>query len=97
MKAIFIAYNQSYGEEIVELLDKHGQRGFTRWLGVQGRGSINGNPHFDNHAWPEENVAILVFCEDSKSEEILAALHRKDEKYPELGLRAFYWDAAQAF
>ena len=27
MKAIFIAYNQAYGEEIVELLDEYGQRG----------------------------------------------------------------------
>ena len=29
MKAIFIAYNQAYGSEIVELLDDFGQRGFT--------------------------------------------------------------------
>ena len=34
MKAMFIAYNQAYNEEIVEILAAHGQRGFTRWEGV---------------------------------------------------------------
>ena len=32
MKAIFIAYNQAYGNEIVELLEGFGQRGFTSGL-----------------------------------------------------------------
>lgn len=36
MKAIFIAYNQAYGNEIVELLEGFGQRGFTQWLDIQG-------------------------------------------------------------
>ena len=45
MKAIFIAYNQAYNEEIVEVLDAHAQRGFTRWQDIDGRGSVNGEPH----------------------------------------------------
>ena len=35
MKAMFIAYNQAYNEEIVDLLAAHGQRGFTRIESVQ--------------------------------------------------------------
>ena len=31
MKAIFIAYNQAYNEEIVNLLEDCGQRGYTLW------------------------------------------------------------------
>ena len=31
MKAIFIAYNQAYNQEIVELLENLGQRGYTVW------------------------------------------------------------------
>ena len=31
MKALFISYNQAFNEEIVEVLEAHGQRGFTRW------------------------------------------------------------------
>ena len=30
MKSIFISYNQAYGNEIVELLEGFGQRGFTQ-------------------------------------------------------------------
>ena len=29
MKALFIAYNQAYGDEIVQILEAQGQRGFT--------------------------------------------------------------------
>ena len=46
MKAMFIAYNQAYNEEIVDILVAHGQRGFTRWEGVEGKGDFNGFPRF---------------------------------------------------
>ena len=31
MIAIFVSYNQAFNDEIVELLEQFGQRGFTRW------------------------------------------------------------------
>ncbi len=91
MKAIFISYNQAYGEEIVELLDDCGQRGFTRWMNIEGRGNESGEPHYGNHAWPTMNDAILTFVPDDKAEQLMSALHAKDEAYPDLGLRAFVW------
>ena len=91
MKAIFIAYNQAYGEEIVELLDDHGQRGFTQWIDIQGRGGEQGEPHYGSHAWPTENYAILTFVPDDKATLLMDALKKKDERYPDLGLRAFEW------
>ena len=91
MKAIFIAYNQAYGEEIVELLDDHGQRGFTQWIDIQGRGGEQGEPHYGSHAWPAENYAILTFVPDDKAPLLMDALKKKDERYPDLGLRAFEW------
>ncbi len=96
MKAIFIAYNQAYGEEIVELLEANGQRGFTQWLDIQGRGGVDGEPHYGDHAWPAQNYAILTFVEDEKLEAIMEALKKKDEDNPNLGLRAFYWSVGQA-
>ena len=91
MKAIFIAYNQAYGTEIVELLDEHGQRGFTQWKDIDGRGGENGDPHYGNHAWPTQNYAVLTIVPDGKAEEIMEALKEKDSAYPDLGLRAFLW------
>ncbi len=91
MKAIFISYNQAYSEEIVEVLEQNRQRGYTRWVDVQGKGGFNGTPHLGNHAWPEQNHAILTFVKDEKVQPILDALRAKDEAAPDLGLKAFVW------
>lgn len=91
MKAIFIVYNQAYGDEIVAMLESLGQRGFTRLDGVGGRGSADGIPHLDNHAWPEYNDALMVMLDDAKVEPVLDALRKKDAETPDLGIRAFAW------
>lgn len=96
MKALFIAYNQAYGNEIVELLEESGQRGFTQWLDIQGRGGIDGAPHYGDHAWPEQNYAILTIVPDDKVDPVMEALRRKDKDFRELGLRAFVWNIEQA-
>lgn len=96
MKAIFVAYNQAYGDEIVELLDEFGQRGFTQWQDIQGRGGVDGEPHYGNHAWPTQNYAMLAIVPDDKAQDLLKALREKDETYPDLGLRAFCWNIEQA-
>ncbi len=91
MKAIFIAYNQAYYMEIVELLESEGCRGYTMWEDVSGRGSVDGEPHIGNHAWPTMNNAVLTFVGDDKAGTLLDAIRAKDEATPELGLRAFSW------
>ena len=92
MKAIFIAYNQAYNEEIVEVLEQFRQRGFTRWQDIQGKGHFNGVPHFGDHAWPEQNHAILTIVKDEIVQPILDELKVRDEAAPDLGLRAFVWN-----
>lgn len=96
MKAIFISYNQAYNEEIVEVLEYNGQRGYTGWQDIQGRGSETGIPHLGNHAWPEMNHAILTVVEDDKVDGILTDLKEKDKLYEKLGLRAFVWTVDSA-
>lgn len=91
MKAIFISYNQAFNEEIVEVLEANGQRGFTAWQDIQGRGSLDGIPHLGNHAWPEMNHAILTIVDDDKVEGIVNDLKEKDKSFANLGLRAFVW------
>jgi len=97
MKAIFISYNQAYGEEISEILLEHKQKGYTRWQDIQGKGSFNGQPHMGSHAWPVMNNAILTVVKDERVEEIMADLKKKDEETPDLGLRAFVWNIEQAY
>ena len=92
MKSIFIAYNQAYNEEIIDILDSNGQRGFTQWSEIQGRGGVDGEPHMGSHAWPMMNHAILTMVDDDKIDGIMADIRAKDAQYPNLGLRAYVWN-----
>lgn len=92
MKAVFVTYNQAYNEEIVEVLESFGQRGFTRWQDIQGRGGVDGTPHMGDHAWPEMNHALLTVVKDELVEDIVAEFKKRDEAAPDLGLRVFVWN-----
>ena len=89
MKAIFIAYNQAYNEEIVALLEQLGQRGYTKWEEVGGRGTESGLPHLGNHAWPTQNHAVLTVVDNALAPQIMEALRKTDVDNPLLGLRAY--------
>ncbi len=89
MKAIFVAYNQAYNQEIVALLENLGQRGYTVWEEVGGRGSVDGEPHLGNHAWPTQNHALLTVLEDSLASKVMDALRATDAANKDLGLRAY--------
>ena len=92
MKAIFITYNQAYYEEIAKTLNDNGVKGFTEWDEIKGHGSNKGEAHYGSHAWPTLNNAIISIVDEDKVDGVLNALHEKDEKAPELGLRAFVWN-----
>jgi len=96
MKAIFVAYNQAYNDEVILLLEKFGQRGFTAWEEIQGRGGIDGEPHLGNHAWPVQNNALLTVVDDALVAPVLEALKEVDRNSPDLGLRAFTWNIESA-
>ncbi len=92
MKAVFISYDQAYGNEIIDLLESKGQRGFTKWIDAGGRGSISGIPHLGNHAWPAMVDAVLTVIDDEKLDDLMSSLSLKDKESPSLGLRAFVWN-----
>lgn len=96
MKAIFVSYNQAYNDEVMVLLEGFGQRGFTAWEEIQGRGGVDGEPHLGNHAWPVQNNALLSIVDDALVAPVMAALKEVDEKSPDLGLRAFSWNIERA-
>ncbi len=78
--------------EFVELLqEKFGQRGFTLWSNIAGRGTNGGEPHEGSHAWPTMNDAVLTVVEDEKAEQILDVVRAMDKETPGLGVRAFVW------
>ena len=92
MKAVFMSCNQSMYDEVLQMMEEIGVRGFTGWEELIGRGTKEGEPHLGNHAWPTMNSALISVMEDAKAEELLARLRKIDEENSEQGLRAFAWD-----
>ena len=84
--------NQSMYDEVLQMMEEIGVRGFTGWEELIGRGTKEGEPHLGNHAWPTMNSALISVMEDAKAEELLARLRKIDEENSEQGLRAFAWD-----
>ena len=91
MKAVFIAFDQAHYENIMQILTRQSLRGFTYWENVQGRGTVDGEPHYGSHAWPSQNSSFLVMTEDAKVKPLLTALRELDNTKKALGLRAFVW------
>ena len=95
MKAVLITYNQAYYDEIAAILNQNGVKGYTEWDEIKGHGSVTGEPHQGTHAWPTLNNAMISVMDDDRVEGVLQALKTRDEKAPELGLRAFVWTIEQ--
>ena len=95
MKAVMIIYNQANNERVEFMLDELGIRGFSQWENVQGRGSVEGEPHRGTHTWPEMNSAVLTIVDDDKVENLLRMVHKLDKRNPEVGIRAFVWNIEQ--
>ena len=92
MKAVFIVYNQAHTEKVEYLFEKLNIRGFTRWTGLTGRGSVEGPPHMNTHTWPEQNTASMAVMEEDKVDEVLNVVRRLDEENKDVGIRAFVWN-----
>ena len=91
MKSVFIAFDQAYKESIVDLLTHLNCRGSSMIERLHGRGSVNGDPHYGNHAWPSMCSGIITIVEDSVVDLLLERLHQMDVATEKLGLRAFVW------
>ena len=96
MKAVFMSCNQSMYDEVLNIMNQMGVRGFTGWEELVARGSNEGEPHLGGHAWPSMNSALISVMEDEKAEEFLSRLRTLDSENPEQGLRAFAWDVTGA-
>lgn len=92
MKAIFITFNQALTEKVEYMLDALKVRGFSQWEGIQGRGSVDGDPHYGTHTWPEINIATIAVVEDDMVDIILEKIKKIDEINKEVGIRAFVWN-----
>ncbi len=92
MKAVFISHNQALTDEVEDILDELGIRGFTQWTEVNGRGTQTGEPHMGTHTWPSHNNALLTIVSDEKVDKLLEKLSALDNQVKDQGLRVFVWN-----
>ena len=92
MKSVMIIFNQAFTSRVEYMLDKLDVRGFSFLENVQGRGSVNGEPHRGTHTWPEMNSAVITVVPDEKVDELLLGVRKLDARNSDVGIRAFVWD-----
>ncbi len=95
MKALFVSYNQAYHEEVLDIMQRSGLKGYTFWDTTMGSGSFKGEPHLGSHAWPTLNSSLLIMAEDSLVPGFKRRIKALDEKSPAMGLRCFSWSIDQ--
>jgi hypothetical protein len=81
---------------MIQIFDELSIRGYTFWENVQGRGTLKGEPHYGNHAWPTMNSAILTVVNDEMAERLLEILHTLDMETEAQGLHAYVWNIEKA-
>ena len=97
MKAVFLSDNQALADRVHAILDEQGIRGFTKWALTQGRGSVDGEPHYGTHAWPSMNASILAIVEDGQVAPLMEAFRAMDAATKMQGSRAFVWNIESGF
>ena len=97
MKSVFITFDISHKEAVIDILTHNNCRGFSFFDQMQGRGSVSGEPHYGTHAWPSMCGSIITIVEDKSVDNILAAIKELDEESPQLGLRAFVWSIEKSY
>ena len=95
MKSEMIVFNQAFTTRVEYMLEVLGIRGFTIFEQVQGRGSVDGEPHRGTHTWPEMNSAVITIVPDEKVAELLLTVRKLDARNKAVGVRAFVWNIEQ--
>jgi len=88
MTRIEIIANHSVEENILEALAKEGVgKYYTKYPNIFGVGSCG--PRFGDSIWPEENFALIIWCDKEEAKGIQQAIEKVKEKFPKEGITMF--------
>jgi len=88
MIRIEIIANHSVEENILEALKKEGAgKYYTKYPSILGVGSSG--PRMGDSVWPEENFALVIWCEEDEAAAIERAVAAVKEKYTHEGVKIF--------
>ena len=88
MIRIEIIANHSVEENILEaLVSENAGKYFTKYPSIFGVGSTG--PRMGDAVWPEENFALVIWCEEDEARAIERAVSSVKEKFPGEGIKIF--------
>jgi nitrogen regulatory protein PII len=88
MIRIEIVANRSVEENILEALaKKEVGKHYTMIPSVLGVGACG--PRMGTAVWPEENFALIIWCEEEEAQEIQQVITKIKEKFPGEGIKLF--------
>jgi len=88
MIRVEIIANRSIEEDLLEAFSNAGvAREYTLFPVVHGVGSSG--PRMGDAIWPEENFALVVWCEDPEARSIMEAAMKVKARFPDEGLKVF--------
>jgi hypothetical protein len=88
MFRIEIVANHSVEENILEALVKENAgKYYTKFPSILGVGSAG--PRMGDAVWPEENFALVIWCEEEEARAIERAVASVKEKFPGEGIKLF--------
>jgi hypothetical protein len=93
---IEIIANHSVEENILEALKDEGSGKFyTKYPGVFGVGSAG--PRMGDAIWPEENFALVIWCDEDEAQGIDRAIAKVKAQFPDEGIKLFAMRPDPAF
>ena len=88
MIRIEIIANHSVEENVLEALAKENAgKYYTKYPSILGVGSTG--PRMGDSVWPEENFALVIWCEEEEARAIERAIASVKEKFPDEGVKIF--------
>ena len=88
MLRLEIIANHSVEENILEALLKNGVgKYYTKYPTIFGVGASG--PRMGDSVWPEENFALVIWCEEDEARRIDQAVEDVREHFPGEGIRVF--------
>jgi hypothetical protein len=83
-----IVANHSVEENILEALGKEGVgKYYTKYPTIFGVGTSG--PRMGDAIWPEENFALVIWCEEEEARAIQRVMESVKEYFPNEGIKVF--------
>ncbi|MCL2070510.1 MAG: hypothetical protein FWH19_05950 [Treponema sp.] len=90
-----IIANHSVEENILEALRKaDAGKYYTKYPTVFGVG--NSGPRMGDPVWPEENFALVIWCEEKEARRVEFAVEAVKKRFPDEGIKIFGLPPRQA-